>query len=681
MKRPLAVIGFSMLFTSVVLTYFSTKMAIALLLSATVIFLLSFLLTKRSVSQAIRYIAFAIALSTISLLAVQYKYVSVLSYAEKDFTIKGVVCNQVSTSNYHSYLVKVKEVDGKKCNFNISVISEDKPNYTSGDYVEGKVLFEDVAHSSELLEYSLSRKALLTTFHSDTHFLQKAEGKNYFYYYIEQVKNVFTDTTLEYIPGESGGIANAMVIGDRSNISDFTYNTFSYSGTSHLLVISGLHLTVVAMGVINLMSKTSKLRKYRIPVAITILVLYSALTGLSPSVLRAGVMVGAVILGKLFNKSADSINSIGGSLILILLYNPFDVCAASLWLTLLSTLGILLLSPKVNAWIYNTPFAQQYTDLPLFSFITNTFSISFSSTVFTLPVIIYTFKMLPTLSFISNLLMVEISFVLMITTVLGFIFDLMGFSFLARSVYFLSGGIGNFLKSVAVNIGLSDKSSIPLSHKYFEYFLLFAIAIITITLIIKRHGKNLLKPMVILLTVIFLLTSLYCTSYEINTPSFDVILSNDEMAILVNSGYSHYSFGSVSKNSVHNMRNALSIHNSKALDGVVSINSPVADIAMMQELWAAGDSIDYSSQNNTFIIENKVKVEISNAGNSFEITTNEATALILKKGMTQNLLEIHKNYDIILVHYEDYVKIGNILPDNCDFYGEGVTTIYIKNRS
>ena len=118
-----------------------------------------------------------------------------------------------------------------------------------------------------------------------------------------EIKNWFTDIVDTYIPGESGAIAKAMTIGDKSEISDTTIDYFNYAGTSHLLVISGLHLTLWSIGIMRFIEKSSKLRKYTVIIGFACLLGYSALTGFSVSVIRAGAMIGAVLDGKLLTEA------------------------------------------------------------------------------------------------------------------------------------------------------------------------------------------------------------------------------------------------------------------------------------------------------------------------------------------------------------------------------------------
>lgn len=307
MKRPFAVIGFSMLLVSLLITNISFKSSVALLIGATVIFCVFIVFKKLRKYKFIIFSLFAVAIYIISFIFTQSIYINAENKFENQTKISGVVCQTPQETDYaFTYVIKLHNE-----NYKIRYVSEDNKMFREGDVVSGIVTRSEEQFKDVFFENSLSSKIYFTFFEGEDTFIDKTGEINGFYKDLGTVKNWFSDIIDTYIPGESGAIAKAMTIGDKSEIPDTTIDCFNYAGTSHLLVISGLHLTLWSIGIMRFIEKSSRLRKYTVIIGLACLLGYSALTGFSVSVIRAGAMIGAVLVGKALHRDADSINSIG----------------------------------------------------------------------------------------------------------------------------------------------------------------------------------------------------------------------------------------------------------------------------------------------------------------------------------------------------------------------------------
>lgn len=148
---------------------------------------------------------------------------------------------------------------------------------------------------------------------------------------------------LEAAVGQDGqGLPSALLLGDRLELEPSLRRDFSRSGVSHLLAISGLHMTLL-FGMLALL-----LRLLRVPRRIQAILLglsalgYLCLLGFPPSATRAVIMLGMVYLSWLCTASADPLTSLGLAGALILGVSPYAILDAGFWMSFSATLGMLV---------------------------------------------------------------------------------------------------------------------------------------------------------------------------------------------------------------------------------------------------------------------------------------------------------------------------------------------------
>ena len=140
-------------------------------------------------------------------------------------------------------------------------------------------------------------------------------------------------------------LTEAMLLGDKSALSDVARRDFNRSGVAHLLALSGLHV-VLLFGVLErILAGALVPRKLRAAVVMLAAVGYVFLTGCSLSVTRAVCMLSMVSLARLLSVSSDSRTSLGVAGALILFFQPQAVTDAGFWMSFSSTFGLLTMMP------------------------------------------------------------------------------------------------------------------------------------------------------------------------------------------------------------------------------------------------------------------------------------------------------------------------------------------------
>lgn len=203
-------------------------------------------------------------------------------------------------------------------------------------------------------------------------------------------------------------ICTALLVGYDDEISSGVMQSFSHSGTLHVLSVSGMHtgiLYVVLTALCGLFDRHKRYPLMRAAFVLTSLWLFVAVTGFSPSVLRAALMLTLVLIGTSFRRNGNAFNTLLVSAFLLLLYNPYLLADVGFLLSYLAVGGILYLYPLLNT--YWRPENR------LLKFFWDTSLMSVAATLFTLPVTLYYFHQFPLWFILSNLIIIPLSTVLM----------------------------------------------------------------------------------------------------------------------------------------------------------------------------------------------------------------------------------------------------------------------------
>ena len=146
--------------------------------------------------------------------------------------------------------------------------------------------------------------------------------------------------------GENRGVARGMLFGDRDDVHYLTFLAFRRSGLLHLLTVSGLHVGVVCGAALRLIRGRRKWLRFLL--SVLLLFLFCLLTGLSPSSLRAAIMLLAVWFSHLLDRQDDPISVIGCAWTLLLLINPALLMASGFRLSFGAIWGLSCLTGPVT---------------------------------------------------------------------------------------------------------------------------------------------------------------------------------------------------------------------------------------------------------------------------------------------------------------------------------------------
>jgi len=203
-------------------------------------------------------------------------------------------------------------------------------------------------------------------------------------------------------------VASTLILGYKAELDNDILQAYSQTGTIHVLSVSGAHVAII-WWIINLllgfMDKYRYGKPFKAAICIALIWYYSLLTGLSPAVCRAAVMISLIIIGKTFNRRINTLNILAVSAMLLLLFNPFLITDVGFQLSYLAVAGLIVFQPIVYSWL---DIDNKWLDkLWLLC------SVSIAAQAITFPLSAYYFHQFPVYFLGSNLFILLPSFVIM----------------------------------------------------------------------------------------------------------------------------------------------------------------------------------------------------------------------------------------------------------------------------
>ncbi len=212
---------------------------------------------------------------------------------------------------------------------------------------------------------------------------------------MDSVREYIKTTIYASMNEEQAALAYAVFVGDRSGLDEELQQNFRLTGLSHMLAVSGLHVSIMMLCLMWIFQKCRLKPKISFLLVIVILLFYCILCNFTASVLRASLMTVFLLFGKAFGKQTDSLNSVSLAGIILLLFNPMFVFDLSFLLSFASVFGIILLY---------SPIYDGLMKLKLGKFVSASLAISISAQIATLPFLINSFGYFSIVSLLANFL-------------------------------------------------------------------------------------------------------------------------------------------------------------------------------------------------------------------------------------------------------------------------------------
>jgi competence protein ComEC len=219
------------------------------------------------------------------------------------------------------------------------------------------------------------------------------------------------------VSGEEFAVAAALLLGYLSEIDKELLSDYSASGAMHILSVSGMHVGVVYLFlefIIGLLERRRRNNGFagwlKATLMVTSIWAYAVITGLSPPVQRAAIMLGMVIIGKNMKRQPDILNILAASLFVILLSDPFLVLDVGCQFSYLAVAGIVLLyKPVYDLYVTSNWFPDKIWSLV---------AVSIAAQLITFPLGLFVFHQFPNYFLLTNILAVPLSSVIIYNGIL-----------------------------------------------------------------------------------------------------------------------------------------------------------------------------------------------------------------------------------------------------------------------
>lgn len=537
MIRPFAVIGFTAFFTIAVLFNYETGVTVFALAAYTAALVVSVFIKnirkRRTFPCAFAAGALACALL---LCADAFVYQPAMAYNDRTCAVSAVLTDnpELRYGNYY-YEAKAMTVDGEKTDLKLRLSFSKPLEAEPYDVIEGDFTFYvSGASREETLSSNKADGMFLGAFSSNGAYTLTniPESEKPFAKIILDLRSAIKKAIYRVFPDETGALAAALILGDRSGLSAEVLGDFGKVGITHIICVSGLHLSLWSMLIIALFRKTGINKRLSSLAAAVCVVGFMFLTGFTYSVVRAGIMMLVFLLGDVMLKRTDSLNSLGFALTAIAAVNPFALGAVGLQLSALSSLGVILFNKYI--WRDISDFIDKIRIKLInkaISKVVSLFMISVSAMAFTLPI---TLKIYGGFNFLSpavNVAAVPAASLAMVLFVCSVLFGSVFPSFynpLAALSRLVSGFIFN-LSSHAAKIDFltarteSDKSSLVICGIF---------AVCAVALIMTYYGKNVKWAACLSCAFIFTFSMLFYSAEERSETRLKVIDCGNGTAVL-----------------------------------------------------------------------------------------------------------------------------------------------------
>lgn len=171
------------------------------------------------------------------------------------------------------------------------------------------------------------------------------ENYDYLLRFQEQVKDRMKKGLSRSFSKEKAGILEAMLLGEKGNMDKEDTLLFQILGCSHILAISGLHLSILGGGLLKLLCRCSVPRRASIALSAGAMFFYGGLTGSGASVMRAAIMFAVSSGAFLAKRTYDFLSGISLAAILLLCESPYYLYDSSFLLSFGAVLGLAMVYP------------------------------------------------------------------------------------------------------------------------------------------------------------------------------------------------------------------------------------------------------------------------------------------------------------------------------------------------
>lgn len=398
MQRPLLIVAISYIIGIVIGVYF--RMSIPFIL---IILIINCIIINKKYLKVIIIIIMTIIISSTETIYLNNRYENINENLNaKSIKLIGTICSQIEETDY-KYIVTIKAEKRYKnvkmiIYFNKDKVELEKLTYGNEIVITGKYNEPDGRRNYKGFNYKeyLKTKEIYGIIECESEVqVVKNKNLNFIQLAINNLSIKIKQNLDKILLKDTKDLAVGILLGVSSDIDSEVKQNFRDCNLSHMLAISGSHLTYLILGLNLLLNKKILgIRKCKV-ITIIIIIIFMLIVNMSSSIVRAGICTIISILGTLIYRKSDSYTAIAISLLFSLIKNPFSLFNIGLQLSYLATLGIII--------FYTMLSKIKISEGKLKKYIIENIISTLSANILILPITTYYFNTIPTNFLLSNL--------------------------------------------------------------------------------------------------------------------------------------------------------------------------------------------------------------------------------------------------------------------------------------
>lgn len=357
-----------------------------------------------------------------------------------------IIQDKIDKEYKDTYKIKAK-INNKKVYFYLDVKKSKKQELKYGDkiYLEGKYKIPETQRNYKGFDYNkyLKQENILGTIEAEKVVLKDKNQLNKVFLLANKISIKIEEKIKELISGDIYAVTIGLSVGNTEFIDEELEENFKNAGLLHILAVSGTHMTYLILGT-SIVFKNIIGKKKTYFLSVFTILFYILITGFSASIYRSAIMGIVMLISKIIYRKNDVWTSIGISLIVLLIYNPYLILDLGLQLSYGGTIGIILYQKHISKFLEKRLVKEEKSEKLLskiLKLIIEIISVTISAQIVIIPIMIYTLNTVNTYFLISNLLA---GLIIGPLTILCFIFVIS---------LFISSHLSTFLAQF-VNLGI-----------------------------------------------------------------------------------------------------------------------------------------------------------------------------------------------------------------------------------
>lgn len=575
MKRPLFIGCLSYVLTlAVAVTIPSTYLKTAAAILATAVFLLFSLSFLKKSTVKVLYITVVSLLSLISVIL--YNYTTV-DYAKqlpgKMVNLTATVIESGKSSSGNTYIIaKLNTVNKNEAarGVKVKIYTTNHEVFEDYDEISTTVSFYDSNFSSASENYFISNSIFASGITTKS---VKVINKDKFSLFREiyKLRDELIFRIRYSIPSNEGEIVCGILFGEREYIEPATIDLFSVAGISHLLAVSGMHLTII-ISLLELVLRLFRINKcIRSVLALVLCFFMAVITGFTPSILRASIMVLFLLIAQLIRYDYDNTTALGVSAVVICIINPYAILNVGFQLSFCATFGLIVSQKIIEAnrrcfSLKTVGFFKLFVHELLNLILPCIFAF-----VFTIPITTCVFGTFSTYSPIVNFLISPLVPILMVFIILSCVTVFLPANIISSIIFLITKLLVSCMVWLAESFSKLPFSTVKIDIDVLIPVTLIVVLLFVIALLSKRPIRNAVCSTMLSICIIcfsFVSNSYaYRDAIRLNIVGSSIVLETTDKIIV--SGYSKsasYEIGNLLSNSGNKKLCYLSAENAQNKD-------------------------------------------------------------------------------------------------------------------